>query len=455
MFKSRRSPYYSKRRRQSLSPLWIILSIPLSLIILELLTRIFVGIAGKGQQLAEYQGVPPIVSAYRLQFLSENNQPYDGLAWEGNLIAHQHLAGGYQLAGEQKSDFWSINEQGFRDEEPVPLEKPQGEMRIFLLGGSTAFGQWNKSNQATIAHKLEQRLNERVAQQRRSPEKYRPDALPFYRPERVKALAKPPKIREGKYRVINAAVPGYTSGNELAQLALQILPYQPDLIIVLNGYGDLMLPSSEAETEIPKLEDFLNNAPGHFWAYLTQPFQNWLRDTYLVKSVQHWVLNPEPSLAQMSLVVTEDMKSLAEHLPADETELERRVARYFNHQKQMVRLSAGAGIPFVVAVQPEITGRPSDQLLPSESEIIQQLSPDYIQRVKQGYSQLIETSEILEKAFPNNVKTMNFYNLYEDFPNLAFTDTVHLSEEANQEMAKSLYYTVTALPKMQVIPDNL
>ncbi|MEC4982957.1 MAG: SGNH/GDSL hydrolase family protein [Oscillatoria sp. PMC 1068.18] len=455
MFKSRRSPYYKKRRRQSVSPLWIILSIPLSLLILELLTRIFVGIAGKGQQLATYQGVPPIVSAYRLQFLSENNQPYDGLANEGSLIAHQNLAGGYQLAGEQKSNFWTINAQGFRDEEPVPVAKPQGEKRIFLLGGSTAFGQWNQSNQATIAHKLEARLNERVGQQKRSPEKYRPNALPFYKPERVKALAKPPKIREGQYRVINAAIPGYTSGNELAQLALQILPYQPDLIIVLNGYGDLMLPSSQEETEIPQLEGFLNNAPRHFWAYLTQPLQNWLRNTYLVKSVQHWVLNPEPSLAQMSLVVTEANKPLAEYLPTDATELERRIARYSNHQKQMVRLSAGAGIPLVVAVQPEITGRASDQLLPSEQKIMADLSPDYLERVKQGYSELIQANETLEKAFPRNVKTMNFYNLYEKFPQIAFTDTVHLSEEANQEMAQSLYYTVTGLPKMQIIPDNL
>jgi hypothetical protein len=318
-------------------PLLVILAaIPLVLVLLELLTRIVIGVMGKSAEFAAYEGEPAIVTAYRLKFLGKTQQPYDGLSDSGFLAAQRRLAVGYSLVGNQKSNYWRINQQGFRDDDPVPLEKPKNEIRIFLLGGSTAFGQWNASNQATLASKLEARLNERVAQQRRSPEKYRPTTLPFYKPDLEKALALPIQLRDGQYRVINAAVPGYTSGNELAQLALQILPYSPDAILVLDGYTDLMLPSNEAQRDIPKMEALLNNAPGHFWTYLTQQLNHWVTDTYLVKAIQYWLLRPRPSVSQLSLVATDEAAPLEQHLAADAAELERRVARYRDRLDHMM-----------------------------------------------------------------------------------------------------------------------
>ncbi|MFW6358649.1 MAG: SGNH/GDSL hydrolase family protein, partial [Chroococcales cyanobacterium] len=253
MFKSRRNPYYYGKRRQSrnFSPLIIVASIAIALIALELIVRIGVGIAGATDELAAYRGEPEIVNSYRLNFLSQNAKPFDVLSNQGKLLMKRDLNVGYQLIGPQESLFWQINEQGFRDDDALPLEKPKDEIRIFLLGGSTAFGHWNEGNEATIAHKLEERINQRVTQQQRSPEQYRPDVFPFYEPDRVKAFALPPKIIEGNYRVINAAVPGYTSGNELAQLALKILPYEPDLIVLMDGYTDLLLPSHLEARDIP------------------------------------------------------------------------------------------------------------------------------------------------------------------------------------------------------------
>lgn len=459
MFKSRRRSYRKPRRSLPL-PL-ILLAIPLALILLELSVRLFVGVTGKSAELAAYEGQPANVTAYYLQFLSQEKKPYDGLPDRGRIAAQPSLAGGYKLVGSQKNSFWQINEQGFRDDNPVPLEKPKDEIRIFLLGGSTAFGQWSASNQATIANKLEVRLNERMAQQRRSPEKYRPIPLPVYKPELEKALTLPPKLREGQYRVINAAVPGYASGNQLAQLALQILPYTPDAVIVLDGYTDLMLPSHKAQTDIPEIDGFLNNAPGHFWAYLTGKLTNWITDTYLVKAIQYWVLRPQPSVSQRSLAVAEQTAPLEQHLAADPTELQGRVARYHNFHKQMIKLTTGANIPLVIAVQPEITGRgssqssPKDQeMLKDEQKLLKELGAIYKQRVQTGYAQLELATQKLQDAFPKNVKTLNFYNLYENFPSRAFYDAVHLTEEGNALLAEQLYQALATLPKLQVAPPK-
>ena len=157
MFKSHRRSY--RKPHRSLPLPVIMLAIPLALILLELSVRLFVGVTGKSAELAAYEGQPENVTAYCLKFVGQTQKPYDGLSDRGHLAAQRSLAGGYKLVGNQKSNFWRINEQGFRDDEPVPLEKPTGEVRIFLLGGSTAFGQWSASNQATIASKLESRLN--------------------------------------------------------------------------------------------------------------------------------------------------------------------------------------------------------------------------------------------------------------------------------------------------------
>ncbi|MGB7442941.1 MAG: SGNH/GDSL hydrolase family protein [Coleofasciculaceae cyanobacterium] len=447
MFKSRRSPYLKRRRRLPLSV--IILAIPLALIILELLAVVLIGITGKGAELAAYEGEPAIVTAYTLRFLGSEQEPYDGLSNRGHLAAQRSLGVGYSLVGNQQSEFWSINEQGFRDNEPVPLAKPKNEIRIFLLGGSTAFGQRNEGNQATIASKLEERLNQRVAQQRRSPEKYRPAVLPFYKPDLAKALALPPRLRESQYRLINAAVPGYVSGNELAQLFLQIMPYSPDVVLILDGYTDLMLPSDQGEADIPQMEAFLGNAPGHFWSYLTQQFQRFVTDTTLVKALQYWLFQPEPSVSQLSFALP-GAASLEQQLPADAAELELRAARYRDYHKQMIRLTTGAGIPLVIAVQPEITGRGTKQISDQELKILEKLGENYSEQMPRNYSQLLQASRQLQNWFPNNVKVLNLYKLYEDFPEQAFSDAIHLTEKANEKISESFYYTLTALSKLQI-----
>jgi len=453
MFKSRRRRTYRKRRRP-FPLLAIILAIPIILILLELSTRLLVGVMGKTAELAAYEGEPAIVNVYRLKFLNENDQPYEGLSQQGRLAAHRSLAVGYQLEGEQTSNFWQINSQGFRDTEPVPVDKPDNEFRIFLLGGSTAFGQWNPSNQATIAAQLEARLTERVAQQQRSPEKYRPTNLPFYKPDLEKALALPPKIKEGQYRVINAAVPGYASGNEVAQLALQILPYQPDAIIVLDGYMDLLLPSDRMATDIPHIETFLSDASGHFWTHLSQELTSVVTNTYLVKAFQYWIIRPQPSVSRRSLAALDGTAPLVDYLPVDAEELQERVIRYRDFHKQMIRLATGASVPLIIAIQPEITGRGNQQIPLREQEILVELGADYQTRIQEGYGALANALNQLQSWFPNNVKTLNFYNVYNDFSDRAFWDAIHLTEDANRILSERLYQTLTASSKLQVPPSR-
>ena len=459
MFRSRPRErlIFSKRkpkRYRPFSSLWLIVSISLFLLVIELLTRIFIDISNSQAEFPQSLAEPELISAYQLNFVNESQQPYENLDQRENLLAQRSLSVGYRLVGGQKNDYWQINEQGFRDSEPLPLTKPADEIRIFLLGNSTAFGYGNSNNKNTISELLEARLAQRLVQQKSSPNLYRPDVLPYNEDNVKKALAKYPKLKSGKYRVINAGVPGYASGNELAQVALSVLPYKPDLIIVLDGYPDLMLDSESKATEIPQLEQLINNQTPGFKGYVSQLIQPLRKYSHVVRIVQDKVLVPKSDEEQETLLFAEQLDNLARYLPEDEAELERRVERYFQHHKHIVSLSAGARIPLILANQPEFTGRDASKLSEAEGAIATQLGRDYIQTVKNTYPQFIAADKQLGEIFPHNVKAISLYNLNEQYPTPSFIDPVHLTDEANKVVAEQLYYAISSLPKMQVIPRN-
>jgi len=457
MFKSRRKLIIGKnkprQRKQPVSVLWILLSVPLVLIISELLVRLFFSFTGKPENVVGEQDNSPLSQAYQLQFLT-NNQPIQGLSEGGSLKVERNPTMGYHLVPNQESQFWRINEQGWREEAAIPRNKPNNEIRIFVLGGSSAFGYGSDSNQDTIAQKLEQRLNQRVQAQQSQPDQYQPPVLPYYKPDRDRLLQKTPRLREGNYQVINAAVPGYASGNQLAQLALQILSYNPDLIIVISGYQDLMLPGDQSFAEIPLIETYLSDAPKHFRAYLRKPINNWAQKSDLAQLTTAWMKTPPVKMTQETIVLNPNpTEPLGAYLPQQPSELVERVERYRQNNLQMVRLAAGAGIPIISAVQPEITGRNLESELPrQEQEIINELGTDYIQEVQNAYTELRKANAQLEQIFPRNVDSVNLYPIYAQFPNQAFINPIYLTPEGNMAAAERLYEEIAQIRKMQIVP---
>lgn len=433
--------------------MWVILAaIPLTLIGLELLVRLFTFATGKTAELDAYEGEAAIVNAYRLKYLDQSGHPYDGLPNRGRLKVERSPLMGYRLVENQQSNAWYINEQGFRADQPVAPTKPKDEVRIFVLGGSTAFGQMSSNNRTTFASKLETRFNQQVATQKTSPKKFRPSTLPYYADELVKAMALPPRIRENKYRVINAAVPGYASSNELSQLASQVLSYQPDFVVLVDGYADLLLPSQQEGADIPGIEGLLDNAPGHLSASWSNQLKGLVYQSYLVKGFQYWVLRPHESINQVIPPATDTDAPLAQRLPADGDELSRRVNRYRNNLRQIARLTTAAKIPLIVAVQPEISSRKPNTVTPKEQKILNQVGSTYTERVKVGYSQLSQSVEQVKQEFPKGVTTLNLYDSYANFQGEVFQDTIHLTDEANTKLADRLYEAMSPLLLLQPKP---
>ncbi len=444
--------FINRKPKKKFPLVWFVVSAVLSLLVFELIVRIFVDITGKRAEFTQKTEELGLKQSYELKFIDQTGENSLISPQTGVLAVQPSLSVGYQLVTNQENSYWKINQQGFRDLDDVSLTKPQGEIRIFLLGGSTAFGYGSSSNENAIAKQLELRLAKRLQQQRQTPKIYQPDVLPSDEEERKQALAKPSKMKSGKYRVINAAVPGYASGNELAQLALQILPYKPDIVIVLNGYQDFMLNSSESAVQIPQPQVYPDDAPSYLRdsvAKLLKPLED---KSYLVKMVQDSLLKPPVSSEEINVVFDQPGNHLTAYAPQNQEELQRRVDRYFKNHKQMVNLATGAGIGMIIATQPEITGRNPAKLTPTEGEITTQLGREYIKTIKESYPRFVGANQYLQKLFPKNVKTINLYNLSDKYPSPSFIDGIHLTDNANTMVAEQLYYAIASLSQMQVVP---
>lgn len=459
MFRRRRSTFgksiYGRSSRRKSRPLrptaWIAIAIAV-VIAAELLLRAIAGVGGFGGALSSYQGEPASISAYRLQFLSRDQQHYDGLPGTGQLKATYSPLMGYRLLPDQQNEHWTINAQTFRDDEPITVDKAASEIRIVLLGGSAAFDELSDNNQAALSNRLEELLNGRVALQNSQPDQFQPEVLPFRLDLTEQALARQPRIPNGQYRVINAAVPGYASGNELSRLTQDVMAYKPDIIIALHGYADLLLPSSYEAAEIPGLEPLMTNAFQHFTTDVMQQVKGFFGQFYLVKAIHSWIIQPQQKPAPIRLITPNQDEALANQLPGDEAELRSRIQRYQRHLREMARMATNANIPFIIALQPEITGR--EALTEEEEAIISALGSTYQERVATGYEALAAAASQIRKELPQS-RALNLYRFYASEPQeTAFQSPIHLTKEGRERLASRLYDAVVETQTIEPVPFN-
>lgn len=126
---------------------------------------------------------------------------HDGLSLgeehKGPLKLALHPFAVYSNLPDHHTANFTINRMGFRGKEYEPLHGRK--KRIVLLGGSTAFGTGLDKDSETFGSQLEDLLH---------------------------------------VEVINAAVIGHGSGQELTYLLMNLVDLQPDLVLTLDGWND-------------------------------------------------------------------------------------------------------------------------------------------------------------------------------------------------------------------------
>ena len=442
------SPYSSKARsRKKNIPLpLLIAAVPLSIIGAELLLRLMVGTSGKAGELVGYFGEPASVSDYRLQVNTSAGKPVSGIAW-GELKVRPNAMAGYELIPNQKTSTVEINAQGFRANQSIPLVKPANEVRILVVGGSTAFGTLTPDNGATIASLLETQLNQQVKDQQANAKNFRPDVLPYFADEMEKALKLPSKIREGQYRVINAAVPGYLTSNVQSQLFNQLLAYQPDVLVLIDGYSDLLAPSDRPAATLSSVDNLLSDANGHFLSSFGNNFNGLLNQLYLIKAWNAWIIKPNPK-SELLADVSNSTGILTDRLSTDPAEIQKRIDRRTRALVGIRELTSPRKIPFVVGIQPEVSQLKSPSS--SDAKILNDLDTRYPKLIQDQYAKLIQSQKTV-----NGITSLSFQDAIEKASNIKgderlFYDAIHPRSFLIKTIATTIQTTIG--PQLQVQP---
>lgn len=132
--------------------------------------------------------------------------PFDAIAWEppktpAPFVGYVPTPGSHANARH--------NSLGWRDAREPERPKPAGVVRVFLTGGSTAYGVGAPSQDTTIGALLEQRLNAELA-----------------------------TSGAQRYEVFTVAAPAWTSTHERIAIENVIAEAEPDVVVALSGVND-------------------------------------------------------------------------------------------------------------------------------------------------------------------------------------------------------------------------
>lgn len=317
------------------------------------------------------------------------------------------------------------NAQGFRRSEDVLREKPEGTYRVFLMGGSTAYGLgglWAHlqeeyavlDNTETIDAYLEAELQ---------------GALPDRRVE-----------------VINAAITSTWTHHSLIYVNQAILGYDPDMILFLDGFNDFYytnlghdqfgsysynLPSRVIMGE-PSVSA-LAYANGWWWFRRSALAHLVGRGLRVVKLI----IKGKPEQAPVN--VARDLAGLSQVFPQNALAMHRRIGLILKD----------VGVVPVFMLQPMLALE-RDKPMP---EIERQLFEFNIESYRPNYEPFIhqarDTVAAYEQAMAEEIgaEFLDLTRIFQDVPGQIYTDYAHLTPEGNALLAG--YVAERILPIIQ------
>jgi hypothetical protein len=320
--------------------------------------------------------------------------------------------------------------QGFRRDRDVSLEKPPNTVRIFITGGSTAYGyptnmpedtdnQWRfLYNNQTIDYYLEQKLNQVV------PSKH--------------------------WEVINAAAPAYQLSQELAQIESVLLRYRPDCVIQLDGYNDidaLWKGASEnydpyATVEGSKQFNLLAN-PGSS-SSLVFFLAEWMRANsagFRLMENHLWSIETQWHSVERKTRQVSNPVPFSDLTPMEQARFATAHSQmgYYTHTvRQIQRILGLDGVKAIFLLQPVVFVT-RKQLTGSEHRILE----DELTLRGRSYSfeQLLPEIDagMTTTARQDGFVFLNLTDVFDQTSEQSFSDDVHLTPDGNRIIAEKLF----------------
>ncbi len=313
------------------------------------------------------------------------------------------------------------NAQGFRRQLDTPQKKPADVLRVFLMGGSTAYGLQSLSrlgrekypvirNNQTIDHYLELALE---------------DAIPGK-----------------KIEVINAAITSFYSHHHFIYLSQVILKFDPDVVIFLDGFNDYY----HTERGFDQFRDYAYSQRVH--TFMREPtFDAWARYTgWWLFRKSHFFHAAGRAVRNVSFMTAGDTGK-RRLLDVQESLVNLRDNAERNWVKMVERnglILAHENIQAIFALQPEIAFDPSKKMSPLESKIFNETSQlwpkNYVEFKRRARPVVLEYLESATAV--SGARAVDLTDIYGGVTGDVYTDYCHLTPTGNRVLAEALESTV-------------
>ena len=322
------------------------------------------------------------------------------------------------------------NNAGFREPRNISPDKPDSEFRIFLTGGSTAFGLGASGQAAALTDYYEVEYRETIS----------------YFIEKILNASAP--IPGKTIRVYNTAVWGHSYQHLLTRYLAKLRQFKPDLIVSLDGVNEIAQVSRPAKDWNYFKEGQYNNIIGQIFSYnapgLSSYLTLWLKNnSYLMtlfwsgndlfQDFSHKVHpnkatphdNEEFKLAQS---MTEDQRS--QMLTDNVSTVVRMVENYHS-------VLENDGVPHIFALQPLLyLSRKPRHEVEKKVEALEEHQQSYDVPSAHGYKYIVD--RIAHSAATKGYFIADFSEYFDDVSEWVFSDWCHLTGGANYLIAKEL-----------------
>ncbi len=292
----------------------------------------------------------------------------------------------------QHFETYNINNEGFRGPE-ISKEKLENTYRIFVVGGSTTFGSGSTSDETTIPGYLQKEFDN--------------VNLNF------------------KVEVINAGKSGSSSWGETQTVKNQLVHYDPDLIIIYDGYNDMVAPYTllrDGTTSNSAYDQFLDKMRVFISFYKTFIVAHKIQESLEKDAIRNGFFENK-------------------HF-AEDKNLEKSLI-WANRMKEICEFGKSNNFETIVFLQPIMD--PEKKPL-TESEQNRLVLVNKTKTISSEYQHYVDKLDEIKKYCPVAIDLSNIFN---GISEPLFTDRIHLADSGNEIVAKNIFEITFSVVKQK------
>lgn len=314
------------------------------------------------------------------------------------------------------------NAQGFRRRGDVSREKPTGTFRVFLMGGSTAYGLGGLFPHIQTEF----------------------DVLDDS--ETIDAYLEEILERELDYddvEVINAAIPSIWTHHHLINLNQVILGYDPDMILFLDGWND---------------HYFYDRSHDQFSSYAQREQAEEIMGPPTLSALVRmngWWLFRKSAFVHVAIRAARDAKAaLTGGGPRNRIDVERALVDlqwvFERNALKMVERNAlilqHEGIPAIVMLQP-ILLLDRDRAMPAVERELFEFMAGWIENNEEFLRRAtpLIADRLRETVTPLGARFIDMTSVYDGVEGQMFTDYVHLTPDGNRVLAERVALEILSM----------